>query len=111
MVLGGAFGGDGRITLGFCRCGLLGVLRGLSSWCSLSLSTIGRSPKRQIVTEELHDKSAITIGLFRKRVKLRNSIVKGLLSEMTSSVRRIQNLIVKDGEIERETKANWVGWC
>jgi hypothetical protein len=38
-----------------------------------------------------------------------NGIVEGLLGEVASTVRGVQNLIVEDGEVQGETQADGVG--
>jgi hypothetical protein len=58
----------------------------------------------------LHDQSAVAVGFLRKRVQLSNGIVEGLLGEMASAVRRVQDLVVEDTEVERETETDRVCW-
>ena len=58
----------------------------------------------------MHDEGAVAVRLLRQRVKLGNGIVEGLFGEMASTVRRIQDLIVEDTEVERETKTDGVRW-
>jgi hypothetical protein len=58
----------------------------------------------------LHDQGAVTVGFLRKRVKFGDGIVKGLFGKVTSSVRRVQDFVVEDREVQRETKANRVCW-
>lgn len=108
---GGLRWGGCRLRLVFpARRGLLGLsCRLTTSWGGLSLAAIGRSPQSQVVTEELHDQSAITIRLLRERVEFCNSIVKSLLGQVAGSVRRVQNLVVENGEIEGKTKTDGMG--
>lgn len=108
---GGLRWGGRRFRLVFpARGGPLGLsCRLTTSWSGLGLAAIGRSPQSQVVTKELHDQSAITIRLLRERVKFCNSIVKSLLSQVASSVRRVQNLVVENGEIEGKTKTDGMG--
>ena len=40
-----------------------------------------------------------------------DSIVESLLGEMAGLIRRIENLIVEDGEIQSKTKTNGVSGC
>jgi hypothetical protein len=40
-----------------------------------------------------------------------NGVIKSLLGEMAGLIRRIQDLIVENGEVEGQTQADWVGWC
>lgn len=111
LQCGGLRWGGCRLRLVFpARCRLLGLsCRLTTGWGGLSLAAIGRSPQSQVVTEELHDQSAITIRLLRERVEFCNSIVKSLLGQVASSVRRVQNLVVENREIEGETKTDGVG--
>jgi hypothetical protein len=39
-----------------------------------------------------------------------NRIIEGLLGEMACLVGRVQDLIVENGEVEGETKTDWVCW-
>jgi hypothetical protein len=56
----------------------------------------------------LHDQGAVTVGFLRKRVKFGDSIIKGLLGKVTSSVRRVEDFVVEDREVQCETEANRV---
>jgi hypothetical protein len=49
-------------------------------------------------------------GFGERIVPTSNGIIKGLLGEMARLIRRVQDLIVENGEVESETKADWVGW-
>jgi hypothetical protein len=84
-----------------CGFGFGGLLGGLVLWVG---------PKCEIVTEKLHDKGTIPVRFLGERVELSNSIVESLLSEMASTVRRVEDFVVEYGEVEGETKTNWVGW-
>jgi hypothetical protein len=99
--------------LSWRSCCCLGIL--LVLWCicgrrSFRLPTIRRGPEGQIVAQQLHDQSAVTVGFLGKRVKLGDSVVKGLLGKVTSSVRRVQDFVVEDREVQRETETNRVCW-
>ena len=95
-------GGRSGLALGLGSIGLGG--RGL-----LGLSGVRRRPEGQIVAQELHDERAVAVRLLGKRVKLGNSVVKGLLREVASTVGRVQNLVVEDGEVQGETETDGVG--
>lgn len=43
-------------------------------------------------------------------LRTRNRIVEGLLGQVAGLVRRAENLIVKDGEVQRETQTDRVRW-
>lgn len=66
-------------------------------------------PKRQVISEELHDQSRILVALFGERVEFGNRIVKRLLGEVACTVGRIEDLVVEYRKVERETEADWVG--
>lgn len=107
--LGGGLLGLGLLLLGsrsLTRLGLGGI--GLGGR-RLGLGAVRRRPEGEVVAEELHDEGAVAVRLLGKRVKLGNSIVKGLLSEVASTVGRVQDLVVEDGEVEGETEADGVG--
>jgi hypothetical protein len=53
-----------------------------------------------------HDQSTIFVGLFTQCVQFGDGIVKCLFGKMASSIGRIQNLVVEDGEIESKTEAD-----
>lgn len=108
-------GGSGRRLLGL---GLLSLLGGLGSLAllllggvgtsGLALGAVGRGPEGEVVAEELHDQGAVAVRLLRQRVELGNGIVEGLLREVASTVGRVQDLVVEDGEVESKTQADGV---
>jgi len=53
-----------------------------------------------------HNQSTIFVGFFTQCVQFGDGIVKCLFGEMASSIGRIQNLVVEDGEIESKTEAD-----
>lgn len=91
----------------FRRLVFLGCVAGCASF---TFTTVGRRPERQVVSKQLHDESAVTVGLLRERVELSNGIVESLLGEVACAVRRIQDLVVEDTEVERETKTDGMCW-
>jgi len=99
----GSFGSLG------CLCCLLAFLRCLTAWSGLSLSTVRRRPEGEVVAKELHDQSAITVGLLRKRVELGDGIIESLLGQMASTIGRIQDLVIEHREIEGKAKTDRVG--
>ena len=64
----------------------------------------------QVVSQQLHDECGILVALFTQRVKLGNSIIKSLFCEVASLIRRVEDFVVEDGEVQRETKTDWVSW-
>jgi hypothetical protein len=57
----------------------------------------------------LHNQCGVLVALFAESVQLGNSIVECLLGEMAGLVRGVQDLVVKDREVQRETKSDGVG--
>jgi len=107
----GPLGGGGGFGFGFCgTTGLLRLLCRLARWRTLRLSAVGRGPECQVVPEELHDESAVAVRLLRKGVKLGDGVIESLLGEMASPVRRVQDLVIEDGEVEGETETDGVSW-
>jgi hypothetical protein len=93
------------------RLGSLGLLSlgGVRGGGGLRVVTIGRGPEGEVVAEELHDEGAVAVRLFGERVKLGNGVVKGLLGKVACAVRRVQDLVVEDGEVQGETETDGVG--
>lgn len=87
----------GRLVLG--RIG--GARRG-----SLGIARLVGGPKGEVVTQQLHDKGTVAVRLLRKRVKLGDGIVEGLLGQVARAVGGVEDLVVEDGEVERETQAD-----
>jgi hypothetical protein len=76
-------------SLSLCGCCTLSGF--LVLWCisgggSFRLASVGGGPEGQVVPQQLHDQRAVTVGFFGKRVELSDSIIKGLLGEVTGSV-------------------------
>ena len=107
---GGLLGGSGGRSIGsrLLRLSLL-LLGSILSGSSLSIATVRRSPEGQVVTQQLHDQGAVTVRLLRQRVKLGNGIVESLLGQVASPVRRVQDLVIEDGEVQGKTQADRVG--
>lgn len=103
LLLGGSLLG---LSVGLLLGGLvlLGALGG-----SLGLRIVGGGPEGQVVAEELHDQGAVAVRLLRERVELGDSVVEGLFGEVAGAVGRVQDLVVEDGEVERQTQADRVG--
>jgi hypothetical protein len=57
---------------------------------------------------EYHDEGAILVRLFTQCVQFGDGIVECLFGKVTRSVGRIQDLVIEDGEVEGETKADLV---
>ena len=108
----GLGGGSGLSFLTLVLRSRSGLLLGLvlfGTRAAFSFVAIGRSPQGQVVTQKLHDEGAVTVALFGQGVKLSNSVIERLLGKVASTVRRVQDLIVENGEVKGETKADGVG--
>jgi hypothetical protein len=111
--------GAARLRLGRSRLSLLSLfLRGGGGFLlslvflgsgTLSLVAIRRGPQSEVITQQLHDQSAVTVALLRQRVELSNGIVESLLGKVAGTVGRVQNLVVEDREVQSETKTDGVG--
>lgn len=83
----------------------------------------------QVISQELHNEGRILVALLTQGIEFckvvrvvrvfsctcfigltSNSIIESLLGEVASLIRRVQNLVVEDGEVESQTKTDWVGW-
>ena len=95
-------GGSGSLGVGSL------LLLGGGGVASLSLVAVRRCPEGKVVTEELHDESAVAVGLLTKAVELSNGIVEGLLGEVAGTVGRVEDLVVEDGEVEGEAETDGV---
>lgn len=95
----------GLLSLLLCGLVLLGGIGG----GSLSLTVVGRGPEGEVVTEQLHDEGAVTVRLLRERVELGDGVIEGLLGQVASTVRRVENLVVEHGEVEGQAEADGVG--
>lgn len=89
--------------------GLALLLLGLAGRGTLTLGVVGRGPEGQVVAQQLHDEGAVTVRLLGQGVKLGNSVVERLLGEVASTVGRVQDLVVEDGEVESKAEADGVG--
>jgi len=69
LRLGGGLGlcywFSGSLSLDLTRIDLV-ILGCLSSWYRVGLTTVGRSPQGKVVAKQLHDESAVTVGLLRQ---------------------------------------------
>ena len=82
----------------------------------LDLGTIGavtvgagvRGPECQVVAEELHDERGVLVGLLREGVELSDRIVECLLRDVARAIGAVEDLVVEDGEVEREAEADGV---
>mmetsp|Transcript_25836 Transcript_25836/g.65743 ORF Transcript_25836/g.65743 Transcript_25836/m.65743 type:complete len:259 (-) Transcript_25836:40-816(-) len=68
-----------------------------------------RGPEGQVISQELHDESGILVRLLVEGVELRDGVVEGLLGQVAGAIGRVEDLVVEDGEVERQAEADGVG--
>uniref|UniRef100_S4RL07 Uncharacterized protein n=1 Tax=Petromyzon marinus TaxID=7757 RepID=S4RL07_PETMA len=66
-------------------------------------------PQREVVAQKLHDERGVLVGIFVEGIKLGDGVVEGRLGQLAGLLRRVLDLIVKDGEVEGQTQAD--GMC
>ncbi|KAJ9287614.1 hypothetical protein DTO027B5_7489 [Paecilomyces variotii] len=97
----GLGGGGSGLTLSLLFLDLTGT-------GGLGLVAIGRGPEGKVVTQQLHDESAVTVGLLGERVKLGDRIVEGLLGKVASAIGGVEDLVVEDGEVQSQSETDGV---
>lgn len=100
-----SFGSLRRFGLGR----FLGLLCCLATWGSFGITAIRGGPEGKVVAKKLHDKRAVAVGFLRKGIELCNCVVEGLLGQVASAVRRVQDLVVEDREVKGKAKTDGVG--
>jgi len=83
----------------------------VSSAVDSRLNAIGGRPEGEVVTKQLHDESAVSVGFLGEGVKLGDGVVESLFGEVACAVWRVEDLIVEDREVEGQTEADGVGRC
>ena len=66
-------------------------------------------PQGKVITKELHDEGGVLVRLLRQSVELGDGIVEGLLGDVAGAVGAVEDLVVKDGEVEGKAEADGVG--
>lgn len=74
----------------------------------LRFTTIGRGPKGEVVTQQLHDEGAVAVRLLRERVEFGDSVIKRLLGQVAGTVRGVQDLVVEHREVQGKTETDGV---
>jgi len=69
-----------------------------------------RSPKCQVVAQQLHNEGTVLVRILRQRVQFCNGIIEGLLGKVAGTIRRVENFVVKYGKVECKTETNGVSW-
>ena len=64
----------------------------------------------QVVSQQLHNEGGILVALLAQCVELGDSIIKSLLCEVASLIGGVEDFVVEDGEVQRETKTDGVSW-
>lgn len=65
-------------------------------------------PKREIISEELHDGRRVAVLFFLEAVQILDCVIKSLLCELASDVWRGENFVVKHRVVQCEAQANGV---
>ena len=68
-----------------------------------------RSPEGEVVSQELHDEGRVLVRLLGEGVELGDGVVERLLREVARLVLVVGNLVVEDGEVQREAQSDGVG--
>lgn len=63
----------------------------------------------QVISQQLHDEGRILVAFLTQGIKLGNGVIKSLFGQMAGLIRRIQDLVVENGEVKRKAKTDWVG--
>ena len=65
----------------------------------------------KIIPQQLHDQRGVLVAFLTQGIQLGNGVIESLLGEMACLVRRVENFVVEDGEIQSKTKTNWMSRC
>lgn len=65
-------------------------------------------PQREVVPQQLHDERAIFVALLAEGIQLGDGVVEGGLGQAARPVRAVQDLVVEDGEVERQAEPDGV---
>ena len=68
-----------------------------------------RCPECKVIPEELHNEGGVLVAFFAEGIQFGNGIIECLLGKVASTVGRVQDLVVEDGEVEGQTQADGVG--
>ena len=67
-------------------------------------------PQGQVLLKEFNNALGITEVILLKLVNLIESILEGLVSELTGSLVVLHNFVVEDGEVKGEAELDGVAW-
>jgi len=65
-------------------------------------------PERKVLLEEFDDRLGISESLFVNIIDLLESIGQSLLSEFASLLVVVHHFVVENGEVESQSKSDWV---
>ena len=68
-----------------------------------------RGPQGEVVPEELHDEGGVLVALLTQSVQLGDGFIKGLLGQLARLLGTVEDLIVKDGKVESQSKSDGMG--
>jgi hypothetical protein len=84
---------------------ILGILRAI-----IPIVGLVGCPQSKVISQELHDKSGVLVRFLVQCVELGNGIIESLLRNLASLVRRIENLVVEDREVEGQSQSDRMRW-
>ncbi|KAG5272451.1 hypothetical protein AALO_G00165710, partial [Alosa alosa] len=65
-------------------------------------------PERQVVSQQLHDERGVLVGVLVQIVQVADGLVERLLGQLARLLGRVLDLVVEDGEVERQAQADGV---
>lgn len=69
---------------------------------------VGR-PQGEVVPQQLHDERGVLVALLAQGVKLCDGVVEGRFGQAAGAVGGVEDLVVEDGEVERQPQPDGVG--
>eukprot|EP00744_Colponema_vietnamica_P025592 GILI01037666.1.p1 GENE.GILI01037666.1~~GILI01037666.1.p1 ORF type:complete len:123 (-),score=10.94 GILI01037666.1:26-394(-) len=66
-------------------------------------------PESQVITQELHDEGRVLVRSLIQVIESLDSLVKSRFGQLASSLGVLQNLVVANGVVQSQTKADGVG--
>mmetsp|Transcript_58860 Transcript_58860/g.127770 ORF Transcript_58860/g.127770 Transcript_58860/m.127770 type:complete len:252 (-) Transcript_58860:13-768(-) len=67
------------------------------------------SPEGQVISQQLHDKSAVLVALLGQSVQFGDGVIKSLFGELTSTIGGVQDLVVEHRKVQGKTQSDGVG--
>jgi len=74
----------------------------------IGFGTVGliTRPQSEVVSKELHDKGRVLVGFFVEGIELGNGVIKCVLGDRAGLVGSVEDLVVKDGEVEGQSETD-----